>query len=80
VGKLTPAPELSPDIIDRRDGQPQTMADKMRDIVINVRDEYNRTIGAKSSGTLPVGTNDASGLDDAAVARIHANLKKMFGN
>lgn len=63
----------SPDVIDRRNGQAPTMADRVRDLIIKVRDDYQSSIG-KNPNVAPM-----PGLDDAAVQRIHAKMKTMFG-
>jgi hypothetical protein len=38
----------SPDVIDRRQGQKPTLADKARDLVIKVRNDYNDSFPSKA--------------------------------
>lgn len=71
MGIDVPANYTSPDVIDRRNGQPQTIADKVRDLIIKVRDDYNESLGAPK---------EHPPLDDEAVKRIHAKLSTMIGN
>lgn len=39
--QVVPLDYTSPDVIDRRDGQQQTIPDKLRDATIQVRDRVN---------------------------------------
>lgn len=41
LSQAVPLNYTSPDVIDRRQGQPQTMADKLRDATIKARDIGN---------------------------------------
>ena len=70
VGIVVPPGYTSPDVIDRREGQKPTWADRARDLIIKVRDDYNESLGAPK--------NDPP-LDDEAVKRIHLKLSTMMG-
>ena len=69
AGIVVPPGYVSPDVIDRRDGQTPTLSDRMRDLIIKVRDDYNESLGAPKQPP----------LDNAAVKRIHAQIHNMFG-
>jgi hypothetical protein len=64
-----PSAPLSSDIIDRRDGQTPTLAEKVRDLMIKVHTDYQQSFGSDSS---PIGPdpNDA----DALRAQVHSVL------
>lgn len=69
-GIVVPPNYVSPDVIDRRDGQTPTIADRVRDLIIKVRDDYSESLGAPK---------EHPPLDDEAVKRIHLKLSSMLG-
>jgi hypothetical protein len=77
-GIVFPPGYTSPDVIDHRNGQGPTLMERIRDLVNNVRNDYNDTL--KGQPTMAVGQNDAyaQGLNEDAVKRIHARVRGMF--
>lgn len=75
----------SPDVIDRRDGQGPTLMERIRQLLMNVRNDYNDTL--PNQPVMKLGPDDAysqgmaqqkKALDDAAVQRIHARVRGLF--
>lgn len=60
----------SADVIDRRNGQTPTIADRVRDLIIKVRNDYQDSFNKDTT---------APPLDDEAAARIHVKVTKMLG-
>jgi hypothetical protein len=68
-----PANYTSPDVIDRRNGQVPTLADKVRDLMINVRNDYQ-----SSFGTNPIDLTQSTVPQQEVASPLTNMLRQVF--